>query len=237
MVWRPDSATSSTSLLSSSPTRLVLDIPCYTTTDLVAQRLLPPGWEAQISAAVNRFSTSAVLRGGTSTSLEVPGSDIPYRLMDGSAIREHLPWLDDLYRTHLVALATAAAGTPVVPSNSIKSGINLNVLDGPGGRYELHTDSNPLTGLLFVTSHQPDDGGQLMFTKDGQERTLTPRAGTFTTFDARTVPHKVTPLAIQTTRISAPMNFYLGEMSERPSDLDDYLYGGGEPPRTTPKED
>ncbi len=157
--------------------------------------------------------------------------------MDGCAIRQHLPWLDDLYRSDLLALAAAAAGSPLVASNSINSGINLNVLDGPGGRYELHTDSNPVTGLLFVTTHQPGDGGQLMFTRNGQERAIAPRAGTFITFDARTVPHKVAPLSIQTTRISAPMNFYLDEMSERPNDLDDYLYGGGEPPQTSSKED
>lgn len=138
-------------------------IPAFSSTDLAAEALLPADWAEQIHAAVIDAATPALLRGGTSTSLEPAGSDIAYRLLDGNAVREQLPWLDALYRGELAAIASAAAGRPLVPALSVQAGVNVNVLDGPGGRYELHLDSNPLTGLLFVTAHDADGGGQLLF--------------------------------------------------------------------------
>lgn len=113
----------------------------------------------------------------------------------------------------------------MVASQSIKSGVNVNILSGPGGRYELHYDSNPLTGLLFVTDHDEVSGGQLQFKLDGHDLYLNPRRGTFITFDARRLPHSVTPLTCESLRITAPMNFYVEGEDQRPAELDDYLYG------------
>ena len=113
----------------------------------------------------------------------------------------------------------------MVASQLIESGVNLNVLSGPGGRYELHYDSNPLTGLLFVTNHDEASGGQLQFKLNGQDLNLDPRRGTFVTFDARRLPHAVTPLTGDSLRITAPMNFYIEGEDQRPAGLDDYLYG------------
>jgi hypothetical protein len=200
------------------------EIPCFSSTDLLSLGVLPIGWVADIHSAVERVASPVVLRGGTSTSLEPPGSDIPYRLVDGCAIREQLPWLDSIYRGELADIASVASAKPMLPTESIRAGVNLNVLDGPGGRYELHVDSNPVTGLLFVTTHEPDAGGQLLFRlKDGDHRII-PRSGTFITFDAREIPHAVTPLVGREMRITAPMNFYDENPSRRPDDLDDYLY-------------
>jgi hypothetical protein len=170
---------------------------------------------------------NAVLYGGEATSLEPAGSDIPYRLLDGIGIENHLPWLDALYRGDLADLASQVMGTAMVPSNSVRAGVNVNVLDGPGGRYELHVDSNPLTGLLFVTAHDDGSGGQLQFRLEAGDLLVNPKPGTFITFDARRIPHAVTPLRTASTRISVPMNFYEveGEATGSRSALDDYLYG------------
>lgn len=203
------------------------EIPAFSETDLLAQRLLPAGWTEQILSAIERSSSPAVLRGGTSTSLEPTGSDIEYRLLDGLTICDQLPWLDDLYRCELAQIASEVCGARMVPSDSIQSGVNLNVLDGPGGRYELHYDSNPLTGVLFVTGHTDQTGGQLLFRLAAGDLLLNPRPGTFITFDARQLPHAVTPLTGPGMRISAPMNYYLAGRITRSEDLDHYLYGPG----------
>jgi hypothetical protein len=202
-----------------------LAIPGYSEIDVVAEGLVPSDWLEQIDAQVSAHATSAVLVGGTSTSLEPVGSNIQYRLLDGLAIHRCLPWLDEIYRGPLLTVASAAAGRRLVPSASVRSGVNLNILDGPGGRYELHLDSNPLTGLLFVTPHDERSGGQLLFRIDDSELRIDPVPGLFITFDARKLPHAVTPLTDPVIRISAPMNYYTADDAARPDDLDAYLYG------------
>lgn len=100
------------------------------------------------------------------------------------------------------------------------SGVNVNVLDGSNSRYELHLDSNPLTGVLFFTSHDEKSGGQLVFERDGRRATVNPRAGWFLLFDAREIPHSVTPVNGRRARISAPMNYYFEDDEiERPEAL------------------
>jgi hypothetical protein len=202
-----------------------LEIPAFSETDLEAESLLSPGWVEKILTAAQSAGTPAVLTGGSATSLEPSGVDIHYQLLDGVAVEQELPWLGELYRGPLAALASKAAGRPMVASKSIESGINVNILSGPGGRYELHYDSNPLTGLLFVTDHDEASGGQLQFKLDGHNLNLDPHCGTFITFDARWLPHAVTPLTRDSLRITAPMNFYIEGEDQRPAGLDDYLYG------------
>jgi hypothetical protein len=187
--------------------------------------LLPPGWADEILTTAQSASMPAILTGGSATSLEPGGVDIHYQLLDGVTVERVLPWLGELYRGPLASLASKAAGRPMVASQSTKSGVNVNILSGPGGRYELHYDSNPLTGLLFVTDHDEVSGGQLQFKLDGHDLHLNPRRGTFITFDARRLPHSVTPLTCESLRITAPMNFYVEGEDQRPAELDDYLYG------------
>lgn len=57
---------------------------------------------------------------------------------------------------------------------------------------------------------------------------IDPSPGVFITFDARSIPHAVTPLRGATTRISAPMNYYEVDAQHRPDGLDAYLYRAGD---------
>ena len=52
-------------------------------------------------------------------------------------------------------------GQSVLTSDKTINGVNINVLQGIGSRYESHLDTNPLTGLLFATTHASEEGGQL----------------------------------------------------------------------------
>ena len=78
-------------------------------------------------------------------------------------------------------------------------------------RRDVYLDTNPLTGILFATTHAPEDGGQLEFDVEPSPMTYAPRSGMLLLFDAIKVPHRVTPLKKAVTRISIPMNFFTEE--------------------------
>ncbi|MER7283922.1 2OG-Fe(II) oxygenase [Dactylosporangium sp. NPDC000244] len=113
-----------------------------------------------------------------------------------------------------------------------RSAINVNVLR-TGNGYEWHVDSNPLTGLLFVTDQPAEGGGELVFRADpvtspGEdwELAVRPRAGELLLFDARRAAHAVMPVRGAADRVSVPMNFYYANAANgRPDCLDRYLYG------------
>ena len=111
----------------------------------------------------------------------------------------------------------------------LRAATNINATPR-NARYEWHVDSNPLTGLLFATTHDPGEGGQLLFKPDPVARPneswslhVSPRAGTLLIFDAREAAHVVTRLNAD-IRLSVPMNYYHRGKQERPEDLDGYLY-------------
>jgi hypothetical protein len=193
--------------------------------DLNRSKLLPPTWKYEIESTVNRMALEAQL-GGHSSSLEPEGTILKYRLVDGVAIRSHLPWLDDLYKREFLSRASEVYGEQLAPSDQVQNGVNINVIQGPTQRYERHVDTNPLTGLLFVTTHGPEEGGQLVFRGDADRLECEPQQGHLLLFDARDAPHEVTPLVSDTVRISVPMNYFTKEaLAARPHDLDHYLYG------------
>lgn len=175
-----------------------------------------------------RLAQPAVLRGGSSTSLESQSVELVYRLLDGDGIQEHLPWLHDLYYGRLPSLATEVFATVMMPSPLVRNGVNVNLLEGTGSRYEWHLDSNPLTGVLYFTATSSEVGGRLLFRDDhGAETAVSTAIGELLLFDARAVPHAVEELRTPEPRISAPMNFFVaGNEIHRPRDLDSSLYGG-----------
>lgn len=198
----------------------------YREFDLTATGLLPNQWYSDILDIVQRFERKTILDGNSITSREPAGNvQIEVGVVTGDVIRSHLPWLFALYQAELCDLASQAAEYRVYPSNDLASSVNINVLRGQAARYEWHVDSNPLTGLLFVTTHTAEDGGELMFQQGNQLALVRPVTGRFIAFDARQVPHTVLPLKRDGVRISIPVNFYASSAEQsRPADLDGYLY-------------
>jgi hypothetical protein len=193
--------------------------------DIEAAGMLPPGWNQELADAATALAKPAELRGGGPSSLEPAGTVIRYGLVDGETVEEALPWLARLYAELAHDLASRVYGQKMVTSDKTINGVNLNVLRGAGSRYELHVDTNPLTGLLFVTTHPTEDGGQLEFEIQPSSLSYPPRSGMLLLFDATKAPHRVTPLRREVTRISVPMNFYTEEtLAHRPPGLDSYLY-------------
>lgn len=178
------------------------------TFDLVKMNLLPENWQHEIIDIATQFSELLVLNGQYATSLEVTSEDIDVFMVYGNIIHEKLPWLYNLYTMEILRLANTSFNDEYEYSVSIPTSITLNSLRGKHARYELHVDSNPLTGLLFVTTHLSGTGGELVF-YDGEEiLTIYPKSGELLLFDAREVPHTVLPLNEDSTRISIPMNYY-----------------------------
>ena len=200
----------------------------YFSFDLEELGMLPGDWVEQIERISRQNAEHVFLDGKSSTSREPDDSaGTEYHVVTGNVVFEKLNWLYRLYASHLVALAVKATGKTVMISPEINSAININVLEGAKARYEWHVDSNPLTGLLFVTSHSEEAGGQLVFRLPSEDISVYPKRGTFLLFDARKIPHTVMPLKYPHRRISIPMNYYTPEHTfedVRPTDLDTYIY-------------
>ncbi|MFY9932963.1 MAG: 2OG-Fe(II) oxygenase [Streptosporangiaceae bacterium] len=153
-------------------------------------------------------------------------------------VRSALPWLYHLYRNEFLDLAAQVHKAPVAAAADDRYGVVLNVQRGKTMRFECHVDSNPLTGLLFFTSH-PAGGGELVVGNDpavvgvgALDRDCTlipPHAGQLVFFDGRTWAHYARELTYEEdVRIVAVMNFYTEdypEESTRPDGLNRHLFG------------
>jgi hypothetical protein len=153
-------------------------------------------------------------------------------------VEHELPWLYEFYRGRFLQLARETRPETVSVAGDGRYGVVLNVQQGPDMRFELHVDSNPLTGLLFCTDHGPDAGGELVFAHDpgatGVEAVdrdcsvIRPQAGHLIFFDGRRHPHYARSLVrTSAVRIVAVMNFYTESVPEstRPLELNRHLYG------------
>lgn len=197
----------------------------YSEIDISQLQLLPLHWAQQIEHLVAEHGILTHLDGKSPTSREPAdsaGADVV--VVMGDVIAKQLGWLFDLYRGPLLELCREVAGPGIQISSDERSAMNINALKGRGSHYEWHVDTNPLTGILYVTSHSAIDGGELVFrTNDGMTR-VAPRAGMFIAFDARELTHTVLPLNSDAVRISVPMNYYDQAGTVRPAGLDQYLY-------------
>ncbi|MEO8527929.1 MAG: hypothetical protein ABI435_02515 [Pseudolysinimonas sp.] len=172
-------------------------------------------------------SRAARLTGGVSTSLEPAGTHIEYRLLDGNDVVARAPRLHALYSHEFRRLAERVFGRELISSPDVVNGVNINLLEGAGGRYEWHYDSNPYTGLLVLSPSSAALGGRLLFGRDRETQVaLSMFPGQLLLFDARNAAHAVEELREATDRATVPMNFFVaGEVIERPTDLDGSLYG------------
>ena len=198
----------------------------YASFDLFELGLLQDNWVSQIKEVAENFSYFVKLDGKSSTSREpadTEGAEV--FVVEGDTIAEKLPWLHNLYQKEFLDFANANFKGLYDFAENIKSGTNINLLKGKNARYEWHVDSNPLTGVFFVTTHNKNDGGELIFKLPNEILTVYPKSGTLILFDAREIPHTVLPLQKSGIRISVPLNYYdRGQPQTRPDDLDSYIY-------------
>ncbi len=200
--------------------------------------LLPGGWQKDIDAVVE----AAVFRAFPRTpilSREAPDvTHIERGRVEADAVMQRLPWLYKLYRTEFLERAARACGEPVDAALDDRYGVVLNVQRGNTMRFECHVDSNPVTGLLFLSGHPA--GGELVVSHDpdaigvdGLERhcaAIRPQAGQIIFFDGKTHPHYARKLLGESdVRVVAVMNFYTRSCPEstRPAELNRHRFGDG----------
>jgi hypothetical protein len=204
--------------------------------------LLPPNWQRDVmsvaaEADVREFPRTPVL------TREAAGvSHIKRGRVHAHQVLQGLPWLPELYRGQFLEFAKDASGDECVSTaKDTRYGIVLNVQRGTSMRFECHVDSNPLTGLLFFTSHC--EGGELVIGQDASPQSIEdiekscsviqPRAGHLAFIDGRMHPHYARPLCREDdTRVLAVMNYYTESCPEstRPPELNSHLYGDPLPP-------
>jgi 2OG-Fe(II) oxygenase superfamily len=209
----------------------------WTTFDV--RSMLPGGWDAEILDVANTAARERVLRPTSVTSREHdPALRLPTLTVGGTDVRALLPWLAALYEGPFCDLAQRCVDLPVTTARDPRYGVVINVKHGTKMRYECHVDSNPLEGLLYVTTHPPGAGGELLVSNRGDVpsceevdadcSTIHPVSGHLIFFDASAHSHYVRPLVDDAdTRVVVAMNFYTPALPEdaRPADLTRHLFG------------
>lgn len=157
--------------------------------------------------------------------------------VDGDSIRKDLPYLFELYAGVILENAQKLVNEPVSLAKKDIYAINLNVQKGMSMRYECHVDSNPLQGVLNITTHKKGHGGELVVSNsvsaigtdeiDSDCVVIYPEKGKLLLFDATKSPHYVRPLSSDNDiRVTMTMNFYTptNPESARPVDLNNHLF-------------
>ncbi|MGA8528962.1 MAG: hypothetical protein WB622_04555 [Acidobacteriaceae bacterium] len=199
--------------------------------------LLPLHWQQDI-AAVAREADCRDFPRTPLLSREAPDvRSIRRGRVHADQVRDRLPWLHALYAGTFRNMAEDACGEAVVTAQDHRYSVVLNIQRGQSMRFESHVDSNPLSGLLFLTDH-PTGGGELAIAHDSAASdvaavdractTIWPHAGHMIFFDGRRRAHYARPLkAGSDLRVVAVMNYYTASSPEstRSRVLNHHLYG------------
>jgi hypothetical protein len=199
---------------------------------------LPGGWQHDVVTVATEADCRDFPRTPVLSREAQDIAHIPRGRVHADQVRHGLPWLYLGYRKGFLELAARTLAEPVVPAADERYGVVLNVQRGTEMRFECHVDSNPLTGLLFLTEHAEGAGGELVFAHDPdadsvaaveRDRTvIRPRAGLLIFFDGRRHPHYARALLSESdVRVVAVMNYYTESYPEstRPAELNLHLYG------------
>lgn len=200
--------------------------------------LLPPGWQTQILRLAAKARPKWITTNAASLREGNPNLQIEVRITDGNVVKKHLPWLYDLYKGVFHQLAQLSVGEPIYTAQNDQYGAVLQLQRGTTMRFDVHVDTNPLEGLLYVTDQPKGAGGELAVSNNPQANSLAdvdadcsviyPVAGHLLFLDGRRFPHYVRPLKRQNdVRVVVAMNFYTPSCPEtaRPQDLDTLLFG------------
>jgi hypothetical protein len=211
----------------------------FTWHEFDANAFLPQGWAEQIMSFALEASEPIVLVADSVTSRESSRDiTIPILTASGVKIKERLRWVFDLYRWAFRDLGQTCVHEPLSVGVDERHAIVINAQRGTDMRYECHVDSNPLSGLLFVTSHPDGEGGELVVANQSTAvgmaeisrdcQIINPASGKLIFFDARENPHFVRPLKDPLgVRVVVVMNFYTPSCAEstRPKDLTSHMFG------------
>lgn len=140
-----------------------------------------------------------------------------HEILDGNVVQAHFPEVSGIY-ARARALAEDIVGRPVILSPYLRSGVNIRIYRQSESEDGWHFDTNPLSGLLYLTS-----GGQpTQFKTDDGFLDIYPSTGLFLLFDGRSLLHHV-PKGGE-LRITCPLNLYYPDDVVRPDYIDKVLF-------------
>lgn len=201
--------------------------------------LLPAQWDENLIEAAQRLNRRKKVSASHVTAREAHDvRELVIGNVDPAVVEAELPWVRELYETLFLHLAQLTADEPVSVAKDKGHTVILNVQTPEDTRYICHVDTNPIQGLLYVTTQPPGTGGELVVGNKTTASSLEeieadcsiiyPQSGHLVFFDGRYNPHYIRPLLRpDDIRVAVAMNYYTPSVPEslRPSDLDDYLSG------------
>lgn len=199
--------------------------------------LLPEGWAEALLTVAREHAVRRVFRPTMTTAREEADARIPMHSVDGEVLRRAVPWTFELYSGWFKELGERTAEEKLQETSTDNRALSLNIQDGITMRYPCHVDSNPMQGLLYLTTCTEETGGALVVSRDRTARTadevdadamrIYPVKGQLYFFDARRHAHYVEPLRrADAVRAVLTMNYYSPSCPEtqRPAGLDEQLF-------------
>lgn len=163
--------------------------------------------------------------------------ELVYRVVPGEVIQAQWPELFAFYNDpEVIAWIKDVTGEETIcTSSSLRSAVNLNIMESADSIYRWHFDAVPYTMLLYLNDIVPRDGGAMQMVPgckphvqpdldNAEVVELWPTAGTLVLMDGTRCYHRVSKLLRPNTRLSIPLVYPNTEAAQRPSGLDAYLY-------------
>jgi hypothetical protein len=205
--------------------------------DIPVEHFLPRNWRNYTTEFVINNFRNATLTSSSITSREKDKKTrISIKTVNGDLVAQHLPWLYKLYTNRFLDIIKCEFDSTAMIAEDNLHGISINLQCGTKMRYECHVESNPITGLLYITDHPQGEGGELVIANNisavGMEEIdldctiIHPRSGQLYIFNGYHNPHYARPLLNELDLgIVVVMNYFNNQVSEadRPSDLDRHL--------------
>lgn len=182
--------------------------------------LIHSNWDEEILKLALEAPEKVIQGGAVYTSLADRKFETRYHPTNGEKISERLPWLLQLYQNDFRKIIAELMGDETYHLGSdLAHSLNMNLTKK--GPYEAHTDRNPGTFLLGVTSLHPEEEGQTIIWSDknltDKLAVWTPKRGVAFVFNGH-YPHSVTafkPASPGRVRITMPGDYYNNEHPEK----------------------
>lgn len=120
-------------------------------------------WNTEMLRVAKAAEQKSIEGGSVGTSMAPSDFRTVYHPTNGLTIARELPWVLELYRNEFRDIVERTTGDSSVHlGRDLAHSLNMN-LTRPDKSYELHTDRNPWTALLAVTTVGEGEGGETIF--------------------------------------------------------------------------
>jgi hypothetical protein len=180
-------------------------------------------WCAALDAAISVGGvTRKVYETPADPTILNDGGLFDHYIVDGYVCRAIFPHMHHVY-AEVAALVACLTGLDVIASPYERSAVNVNRYDPPTGQMSAHFDSNPISGILYMTTLL--DGGTSFLRSTGEVfHAELPVAGDLLIFKGREIKHRA-DLVRTGIKVVGVWNYYTREDTWRPTGMDDFMYG------------